>query len=75
MARLFPKPDLVILLEIRPEAAMRRKDDIPSMVYLEERETVYEMIGRAVKAVRVDAGKPLEDVQTAVREAVKGVVA
>ncbi len=75
MAGLFPKPDIVLLLEIAPEEAMKRKDDIPSMTYLEERETVYDVIGRAVGAVRVDAAKPVEEVQARIRDAIKGVVA
>ena len=74
MAGLFPKPELVLLLEIAPEEAMRRKDDIPSIVYLEEREAVYETIGRAVGAIRVDAAKPVEEVQARIRDAIKGVV-
>ena len=74
MAGLFPKPQLVILLAIKAEEAMKRKDDIPSIAYLKERETVYEMIGQAVGAARVDAGKPVEEVQAGIREAIKGVV-
>jgi dTMP kinase len=75
LAGLFPKPDLVLLLEITPGEAMKRKDDIPSMAYLEKREAVYETVGRAVGAVRVDAGRPVEEVQACIRDAVKGVVA
>ncbi len=74
MAGLFPKPDLVLLLEIAPEDAMKRKDDIPSIAYLDEREAVYEMIGRAVGAVRIDAGKPVEEVQARIRDAIKGAI-
>jgi dTMP kinase len=74
MAGLFPKPDLVLLLEIAPEEAMKRKDDIPSMTYLEQRKAVYDMIARAVGAVRVDAGKPVEEVQARLRDAIEGAV-
>jgi dTMP kinase len=74
LAGLFPKPDVVILLTISPEDAMKRKDDIPSLRYLVEREAVYEMIGRAVGAVTVDAGRPIEDVQARIRDAIKGAV-
>jgi len=73
MTRLFPKPQLVILLAIKPEEAMKRKDDIPSIAYLEEREAVYEMIGLELGAVKVDAGRPVEDVQAGIRDAFKGV--
>ena len=74
MAGLFPRPHIVIHLAIEPEDAMRRKDDIPSLGYLEEREAVYEMIGRAVDAVTVDAGRPVEEVQARIRDIIKGAV-
>jgi dTMP kinase len=73
-ARFFPRPDLVLLLEITPEEAMRRKDDIPSVRYLKERESVYRGIADALEALRVDAGKPLRDVQNRIREIVKGAL-
>jgi thymidylate kinase len=73
-ARMFPAPDLVVLLEITPEDAMRRKDDIPSIAYLEERGSVYRRIAEALDAVRVDAGKPVPDVEGRLREIVRGVV-
>lgn len=73
-ARMFPEPDLVLLLEITPEDAMRRKDDIPSIVYLEERGSVYRRIAEAVDAVRVDAGKPVPEVEAQIRETVRGVI-
>lgn len=74
LAGLFPKPQMVILLAIEPEQAMKRKDDIPSITYLREREAVYDMIGLAVGAVRVDAGRPVEEVQSGIRDAVKGAM-
>jgi thymidylate kinase len=74
MAGLFPKPDLVLLLEIAPEEAMGRKDDIPSLSYLKEREGLYDIVGRAVGAVRVDAAGPVEEVQGRISEAVEGAL-
>jgi thymidylate kinase len=73
MSRLFPRPDLVVLLDITPEEAMQRKDDIPSIEYLKERRAAYRVIGEAVGAVEVDAGKPIGEVQARIREATKGV--
>jgi thymidylate kinase len=74
MAGFFPKPDLVLLLEIAPEEAMGRKDDIPSLSYLKEREGLYDIVGRAVGAVRVDAAGPVEEVQGRISEAVEGAL-
>ncbi len=60
---LFPKPDAVFLLEIPPEEAMRRKDDIPSIVYLQERHGLYEKFAQITGAVRVDATGSIEQVR------------
>jgi thymidylate kinase len=70
-ASIFPRPELVLFLEITPEEAMRRKDDIPSIQYLEEREPIYRAIAEALGAVPVDGNGPREQVQTAIREIVK----
>lgn len=74
MARLFPGPDLVLLLEITPEDAMKRKDDIPSVRYLEDREAIYRRIATAVGAITIDAGRPIEEVQFRIRDVVTGGV-
>jgi thymidylate kinase len=74
-ARMFPRPDLVLLLEITPEEAMRRKDDIPSAGYLEKREAVYRSIAAAVGARNIDAAKPVQEVRAGIREIVKGAIA
>jgi dTMP kinase len=68
---LFPEPDMVFLLEIPPEEAMKRKDDIPSIVYLEERHQLYLRFADITRAVRVDATASKEQVQTSIRERLK----
>jgi thymidylate kinase len=72
--RLFPRPDLVVLLEISPQEAMRRKDDIPSADYLESRQAIYRSIAAGVDAASVDAARPVEEVQRAITEIVKGAL-
>jgi len=73
-ARIFPRPDMVVLLDLEPAEAMRRKDDIPSLGYLEERYDLYHVVAREVGAVTVDASRPLENVRAAIAEAVKQVL-
>ena len=72
--RLFPRPDKVILLEIPPEESMKRKDDIPSIEYLESRHPVYHIIAERVNAGIVDAAKPVEEVQADIRREIAGIV-
>jgi thymidylate kinase len=63
LLHLFPKPDTIMLLEIAPEEAMRRKDDIPSIAYLEERHELYRRLAAAAGALTVDAARSVEEVK------------
>jgi dTMP kinase len=71
LLRLFPRPDMVFLLELPPEEAMKRKDDIPSIAYLEERHGLYLKFAEITRAFRVDATGSIEQVQTAIRDRLK----
>ena len=68
---LFPEPDMVFLLEIPPEEAMKRKDDIPSIVYLEERHDLYLKFAEITGAIRLDSTASKEQVQTRIRNRLK----
>jgi dTMP kinase len=71
---LFPDPDMVFLLEIPPEEAMKRKDDIPSIVYLEERHDLYLKFAEITRAIRVDATGSIDQVQSDIRDRLREVV-
>ena len=60
---------MVILLDLGAAEAMRRKDDIPSLGYLEERQDLYRAVAREVGASTVDASKPVEAVRAAIASA------
>lgn len=70
LVRVFPRPDRVVLLEIPPAEAMRRKDDIPSVEYLEERHGLYRAVAESTGALVVDAAKPIDEVAAALVEAI-----
>ena len=62
LGRLYPKPDLFILLEAPPEELFRRKPEA-SVEYLRDRQEQYLRMGRTLPAFRiVDATQPLDDV-------------
>jgi thymidylate kinase len=61
--RVFPQPDMVVLFELSPAEAMRRKDDIPSMEYLEERHDLYKVAAVEVKAAVIDASRPIDAIR------------
>ena len=72
--RLFPKPRAVILLEITPEEAMRRKDDIPSLNYLTERHGLYQRTAEAVGGVSVDGTRPIDEITSEIMGQLQGVI-
>ncbi|MFC2052217.1 dTMP kinase [Chloroflexota bacterium] len=58
---LFPKPDMVFLIDLPEEIAYQRKDDVPSLDYLKERRKVYLNIAKDGKMILVDGcGDPAE---------------
>jgi len=71
LIRIFPRPDKIVLLEIDPAAAMRRKDDIPSMEYLEERYSLYRAVARETGASVVDATQSIDETRSALIAEVK----
>jgi thymidylate kinase len=74
MAKLFPRPEKVILLEIEPEEAMRRKDDIPSTAYLTERSRLYEHVAWKVGSTKIDGSLSVEEIQEKLRAEIEGVL-
>jgi thymidylate kinase len=71
LVRIFPRPDKIVLLEIDPAAAMRRKDDIPSMEYLEERYSLYRAVAQQTGASVVDATQSIDETRSALIAEVK----
>lgn len=68
--RLFPKPDLVFLLDLPEELAYQRKGDVPSIDYLTERRKIYLNIGNDCKVVAIDATKGLIELEDIVKSSV-----
>ncbi|MBN2098732.1 MAG: hypothetical protein JW753_03955 [Dehalococcoidia bacterium] len=69
---LFPKPDLVFLVDVPEGIATKRKDDVPSVKYLEERRSLYLQVGREHGMTILDGSKGLDELKHAVQsEAIK----
>jgi dTMP kinase len=60
---IFPKPDIIFLIDVPEETAFRRKSDIPSIEYLRERRKIYLKIGREYKMKILDGTKEFERLQ------------
>ncbi|MFZ1946488.1 MAG: hypothetical protein WAW06_03000 [bacterium] len=72
--RAFPRPDRVILLDLEPAEAIKRKDDIPSMDYLEERHGLYRALASELHATVVDASQPVGQVAASIKDAVADLI-
>jgi len=55
LSRLFPKPDMIFLMDVPAEMAYERKDDIASLEFLRERRSIYLDIAKQREAVVVDS--------------------
>jgi thymidylate kinase len=56
---LFPKPDLMYFVAVTPEVAYSRKDDIPAIEYLHERDAAYSAVTERFGVTRLDGSKPV----------------
>jgi len=74
LLRLFPKPETIMLLDIAPDEAMKRKGDIPSITYLEERHKLYRSLAQATGAFTIDAARSIEEVEADIIKHVEEVL-
>lgn len=72
--KIFPKPDICFLLDIDEYVAFSRKDDVPSVEYLKERKTIYDLFAKEEKMEIVKAtGTPEKITEYIARTALKYV--
>jgi len=50
---LFPKPDVVFLLDVPEEVALQRKSDIPALTYLIDRRNFYLALAEKYSSIKV----------------------
>jgi thymidylate kinase len=65
-AKFYPSPDAIFYLDLPAEVAFRRKNDIQSLQYLEERQERYRSLVKRHRWIAIDATAPKEQVQTVV---------
>ena len=66
--RLFPVPDVLFILDVKPEIGQKRKQDGTSVEYLEERWELYHYLKDLPYATIIDANSPFEVVTRQVTE-------
>lgn len=60
LERLVPATDLHYFVRVPPEVAFARKDDVPSILYLQEREELYRRMAAELQLAELDGQAPLE---------------
>lgn len=58
---LFPRPDLMYFVAVTPEVAFSRKNDIPAIEYLQERDAAYNAVTERFGVTKLDGSKPVEE--------------
>ena len=67
---LFPRPDLILLIDVPEDVAFQRKSDIPSPRYLEERRKVYLEMARGREMVILDGSQGPSDLASMIKDEV-----
>lgn len=73
LSKLFKKPQLVILLHILPEEALKRKNDIPNITYLNDRYSIYKGIAEKFNWFVIDASLKKEEISSAIVNKMRGL--
>ncbi|NPV51549.1 MAG: thymidylate kinase [Candidatus Methanofastidiosum sp.] len=68
--RFFPKPTLSFFIDVPVDIAFKRKNDIPSLKYLEERAMRYRFIASEYDMIIVDGSKDLEKIKRFIKKKV-----
>jgi dTMP kinase len=66
---VLPKPDLVFFVDLPAEIAWQRKDDIPSIAYLEDRRRIYRSVAKENSMIALDGTRRVEKLQSEVLRA------
>lgn len=64
---LFPQPDLVFLLDLPPEVAFERKEDVP-LSYLRDRRALYLSLGKLPRVEILDGTASIQDVMNTIHQ-------
>jgi len=71
--KLIPRPDALFIFELPPEIAFARKDDIPSLSYIEDRQILYRKLARDLDAIVIDGGKHRDDISVELQSYIDGI--
>ena len=59
----IPTPDIIILIDLPEEVAFERKDDVPSLKYLQDRRNIYLDLGKRFNMKIIDGNRNFGQIQ------------
>ena len=65
---IFPKPNLIFLIDVPVEIAYQRKGDVPSLSYLKKRRKIYQSIQGEYSMINLDGCKTAEELESFIFE-------
>jgi dTMP kinase len=74
MWKFVPQPAVTFFIDIPPEEALRRKDDIPSFEDVKVRANLYRYLANRQSMVLVDGCDSVAAIQNKVRNTIEGLV-
>ncbi len=72
--KLVPRPTLTFFIDIPPQEAMRRKDDIPSLEYVSRRAELYQYLASVDSFTVIDGCEEPAAIQNKIIEKVESIV-
>jgi thymidylate kinase len=72
--KFVPEPDVTFFIDIHPEEAMQRKNDIPSLEYVTKRALLYRHLAKSGEFVLIDGSQNMETIQNHITNMVKNYV-
>lgn len=74
LLKIFPRPNLTILIDLPEEIAYSRKNDVPSIQYLQERRNTYLTIGKEENMVILDGSEKFIELKDSLRSEISKVL-
>jgi dTMP kinase len=71
LLKICPKPEIVIYVDVPEEISIQRKNDIPSIIYLQKRKKYYQNIIGHFDVVTLDGTKDLNALEQSLREIIQ----
>lgn len=71
--KIFKMPNITFLMQLPPEIAFNRKNDISSMEYLTKRYEIYDKMAEAFNWQVIDASKAIEEIHDKIYNIIKAI--